>query len=293
MRSLLVLSIAAACLLRAEPKVERNVVYGMYSGLALVMDVYTPERPNGFGVVFIHGSGWTAPLSVGALPLKDGEQTRIYGPPLVQAGYTVFAINHRAAPRFRHPAQMEDAQRAVRFVRHHARRFGIDAARIGAVGGSSGAHLVSLLGTMDGAGNAADADPVNRESARVQCVVARAAPLDLPRMSAQAGRILPLFGFAAGTDKGAAEYRQHVDASPITHVSADDAPFLLLHGDADASVPFNQSELFEAALRKAGVTVKLVRVAGGAHGPKFPGAVNPPDYLGEMVAWLNRYLAAR
>lgn len=292
MRFVLLSLLLTAAAFAAEPKVERNVVYGMYSGLALVMDVYTPERPNGLGVVFIHGSGWTAPLSMGALPLKDGEQTRIYGTALVQAGYTVFAINHRAAPRFRHPAQMEDAQRAVRFVRHHARRFGIDAARIGAVGGSSGGHLVSLLGTMDGAGNAADPDPVNRDSARVHCVVARAAPLDLARMSTDAGRIMPLFGFAAGTDKTAAEYLQHVNASPITHVSADDAPFLLLHGDADATVPFNQSEVFEAALRKAGVAVKLVRVAGGGHGPKFDGAVNPPDYLGEMVAWLNRYLAA-
>ncbi|MCC6536082.1 MAG: alpha/beta hydrolase [Bryobacterales bacterium] len=293
MRPLLSLALlATAALHAAEPKVEHNVVYGMYSGLALAMDVYTPERPNGYGVVFIHGSGWTAPLSMGALPLKDGEQTRIYAPPLVQAGYTVFAINHRAAPRFRHPAQMEDAQRAVRFIRHHARRYGIDAARIGAVGGSSGAHLVSLLGTMDGAGHAADPDPVNRESARVQCVVARAAPLDLARMSTEATRIIPLFGFAAGADKNAAEYRQHVDASPITHVTPDDAPFLLLHGDADATVPFNQSELFEAALRKANVTVKLVRVPGGGHGPTFAGAVNPPDYLGEMVAWLNRYLTA-
>ncbi|MCH7475257.1 MAG: alpha/beta hydrolase, partial [Gemmatimonadetes bacterium] len=71
---------------------------------------------------------------------------------LLDAGYTVFTINHRAAPRFRYPAAVEDAQRAVRFIRHNAQRYGVDPDRIGGYGGSSGAHLVSLLGTMDGDG---------------------------------------------------------------------------------------------------------------------------------------------
>lgn len=274
-------------------KVEHNVVYGMYSGLALLMDVYRPAQPNGYGIVFIHGSGWSADLSVDARPLKDGEQTKIYGVPLVRAGYTVFAINHRAAPRFRYPAQVEDVQRAVRFIRYHAKQYGIDPARIGAVGGSSGGHLVSLLGTIDGKGDAEDPNPLNRESAKVQCVVARAAPVDLVRLSKDALTIVPLFGFGLTVGQTrSAEYKQYLEASPLTYVSADDPPFLLLHGDADKVVPFTQSEFFEAALRKADVKVKLVRVSGGGHGPTFEGATNPPDYLGEMVAWLNQHLKA-
>jgi acetyl esterase/lipase len=273
--------------------VERNVVYGMYSGLALLMDVYRPAQPNGYGIVFIHGSGWSAALSVDALPLKDGNQTKIYGTPLVKAGYTVFAINHRAAPRFRYPAQVEDVQRAVRFIRYYAKQFGIDPARIGAVGGSSGGHLVSLLGTLDGQGNPADPNPINRASAKVQCVVARAAPLDLPQLSKEALRIVPLFGFgAAPAQPKSAEQRQYVEASPVTHVSSDDPPFLLLHGDEDKVVPFNQSEIFAAALSKAQLQHKLIRIPGGGHGPTFEGATNPPDYLGEMVAWLNQHLKA-
>ncbi len=274
-------------------KTERNVVYGMYSGLALTMDVYAPERPNGLSIIFIHGSGWSAELGVDARPLKEGDQTKIYGEPLVKAGYTVFAINHRAAPRFRYPAQVEDAQRAVRFVRYHAKRFGIDPVRIGAVGGSSGGHLVSMLGAMDGKGDPNDPSPINRESAKVQCVVARAAPLDFVQMWKDVGTAIgsiPLFGFGMGTDQNSLEYKQYVEASPITYVTADDPSFLLLHGDADKVVPFNQSEVFEAALRKANVKAKLIRVVGGAHGPKFDGAVNPPDYIGEMIAWLNQYL---
>jgi dipeptidyl aminopeptidase/acylaminoacyl peptidase len=79
------------------------------------------------------------------------------------------------------------------------------------------------------------------------------------------------------------EYKTAWAASPINYVSADDAPFLLVHDDVDRSVPFQQSETMEAALRKAGVPVKLVRVEGGDHGPTFPGVTNPPDYKAEMV----------
>ena len=150
----------------AEIRVESNVVFGMYSGLALLMDVYHPEQPNGYGIVFISGSGFTRELSLDATPLKETGQEKVYALPLARAGYTVFAINHRAAPRFRHPAHIEDAQRAVRFVRHHAARFGIDAGRIGAMGGSSGGHLVSMLGTQDGgSGRSESGEPRERKGA--------------------------------------------------------------------------------------------------------------------------------
>ena len=79
--------------------VERNVIYGMYSGFALLMDVHRPVRANGYGIVFVAGSGWQAPLDYGATPLKE-TQIPLWGPALVAAGYTVFAVNHRAAPRF-------------------------------------------------------------------------------------------------------------------------------------------------------------------------------------------------
>jgi dipeptidyl aminopeptidase/acylaminoacyl peptidase len=65
---------------------------------------------------------------------------------------------------------------------------------------------------------------------------------------------------------------------------------LLIHGDADRTVPFHQSELFEAALKKVNVPVKLIRIEGADHGPDFPGAKNPPDYKAEIVKWLDTYL---
>lgn len=273
----------------AEERVERNVVFGMYSGLALLMDVYYPETPNGYGIVFISGSGWTRELSLDATPLKESGQEEIYAVPLAAAGYTVFGINHRASPRFRHPAHLEDAQRAVRFVRHHASRFDIDPDRIGAMGGSSGGHLVSLLGMLDGKGDAKDPSPVNRMSAKVQVVVARAAPTDLTLSSSS--RNHPLFGFRRSERTESDEYRHFVEASPVTHVTPDDAPTLLIHGDADEVVTYDNSEVMKDALEHAGVPADLLRIRGGGHGPTFPGATSPPDFVRAMVEWFNRYLA--
>ena len=73
-------------------------------------------------------------------------------------------------------------------------------------------------------------------------------------------------------------------------MTSDDAPFLLIHGDADETVPFKNSEVMKTALEQAGVPVDLLRVPGAGHGPTFPGATNPPDYIGAMIEWLDRYL---
>src|SRR4029450_9467519 len=91
------------------------------------------------------------------------------------------------------------------------------------------------------------------------------------------------------TAKNSVEYKTAWTASPISYVSAD-PPILLIHGDADRTVPFHQSELMEAALKKVSVPVKLIRIEGADHGPDFPGAKNPPDYKAEIVKWLDTYL---
>jgi len=296
MRHALALAVFVATTVNAsaQPRVEKNVLYGMYSGAAMLLDVHYPGKSNGLGVIFIAGSGWNAALGYAALPLKESPQVDMYVPSLLQAGYTVFTLTHRATPTFRYPAPLEDVQRAVRFIRHNAARFAIDLARLGGMGGSSGAHLVSLLATLDGAGEASDPDPVNRQGAKLQCAVARAAPTDLTHMNATLGG--PLVSLLLGarvddaTPKNSIEYKTAWAASPVNYVSADDPPTLLIHGDADRTVPFHQSELLEAALKKVNVPVKLIRIEGADHGPDFPGAKNPPDYKAEMVKWFDTYL---
>jgi acetyl esterase/lipase len=267
--------------------VERNVIYGMYSGLALLMDIHRPAQPNGIGFLHISGSGWNAPLSLDARPLNRAAHVDIEAVPLVEAGYTAFSINHRATPRFHYPAAVEDAQRAVRFVRHHAADLGVDPERLGAVGGSSGGHLVCMLGVLAGEGEADSDSAVDGESASVQCVVARAPVVDFAAMDASS--FLNVRRRADG-DPSSQEHRIAREASPIHHVSPACPPFLLFHGDADQRVPFEPTQRFAEALRQAGVEVEFVPVPGADHGPELPG--KPEDFrmVDHSRPWLDRHL---
>ncbi len=292
--------------LRAEPRIESNVIYGMYSGAALLMDVHRPETPNGHGLIQIPGSAFQAPLAYGARPLKAASGARHFGTArLVGAGYTVFTVNHRAAPRFRYPAAVEDVQRAVRFIRHHAADYGIDPDRIGSTGGSSGGHLALMLGVLDGKGDSEDPDPVNRESAKVQTVATLFAPVDM---------VLEAKGVAAGS--GAAPYylgvrpprtprpgrpssgghdeaKLYREASADTYISPDDPPFLLVHGDNDQAVSFEHSVIMERQLKAAGVDVKFIKMPGGGHGGSISAGPNPADYVAAMIEWFDKHLRNR
>jgi hypothetical protein len=177
---------AAAADKPVPARVERNVVYGMYSGAALLLDVYRPAKPNGYGIVFVAGSGFQADSAYGARPIKD-TQIDLWGPPLNAAGYTVFSVNHRGAPRFHYPAALEDVQRAIRFVRAHAQEYGIDPAHLGGLGGSSGGNLIGLAALRGAPGSSDDADAVNREPATLQAIVLRAAVSDLRGMPTPEG----------------------------------------------------------------------------------------------------------
>ena len=281
----------------AQSRVDRNVVYGMYSGLALLLDVHHADTPKGLGVMYVPGSAWQAPLGYGASGLKDSNYTPAWLDALLRGGYTVFTINHRATPRFHYPEPIEDVQRAVRFVRHNAARFGVDPKRLGGVGESSGAHLIALVAMLGAPAIPNDRDPVNGQPATLQAVVTRAAPADLSKMVgantiATAVVVTLVNRLPTPMPDDQAVYRA---ASPITHVSASSPPMLLTHGDADDTVPYQQAVDMEAALRNARVPVKLVRVAGGTHNGDFgtngkPHA-NLPNVLSEAVGWLTQYLS--
>ncbi len=275
----------------ATPAVERNVVYGMVSGAALLLDVHRPAKPNGLGVIFVSGSGWQASTAYGAAPLKE-QQIGVWGPPLTAAGYTVFALNHRGAPQFHYPAAIHDVQRAIRFVRYNARQYGIDANRLGGVAGSSGGHLVALAAMLAEPGTTNDPDPVNRESAALQTVVLRAPVLDLRNVDTVEGMayVVSFMEAPPSQDSTRAAYEA---GSPITHVKPGSPPVMLVHGDADKIVPYAQSVAMKAALEKANVPVELITIPGGEHGVDF-GSARPradwPNYFGAMISWLDRHL---
>ncbi|MDZ4802255.1 MAG: alpha/beta hydrolase [Bryobacteraceae bacterium] len=287
MRTLLFFALLLPCAAQQQPS-ETNVIFGTYSGLSLLMDVYKPSAaPNGYGIVVIPGSGWHRGLAYNAELLKQSREFSQYLPKLSAAGYTTFVITHRAAPRFHFPDAVDDAQRAVRFVRQNAAKYGIDKDRIGAFGASSGGHLVSMLGTLDGKGSAESGDPVEQQSSRVQCVVALYPVTDPAKVETPNGlsAVTSFMGAPARIDP-----KRFREAAPLTYVSADDPPFLLIHGDADRTVPYSQSEALEAALKKVGVSVKLVRVPGGDHGPDFPGNTQKMDWPSMVVNWFDSEL---
>jgi acetyl esterase/lipase len=274
------------CVLAAQPA-ESNVIFGNYSGLALLLDVYKPASSNGYGIVVIPGSGWHTGLAYNANLLKQSKEFSVYLPKLTDAGYTLFVVTHRAAPRFRFPDAVEDAQRAVRFVRQNAARYGIDQARVGAFGASSGGHLVSMLGTLEGKGSSDSPDPVEQQSSKVQCVVALYPVTDPAKVDTPSGlqAVTSFMGAPPRFDP-----KRYREAAPVTHVTADDPPFLLIHGDGDRTVPYSQSEALQAALENAGVPVKLVRVPGGDHGSDFPRNTQKMDWPGMVLDWFDAHL---
>lgn len=289
----LVLSVASPRTTWSQSHVEKHVVVGMYSGLALIMDVHHPATANGLAVIMVPGSGWQRPLAYNAPVLSESSWVPQVGTPLLARGYTLFVLNHRAAPRFQFPAPLEDVQRAVRFVRYHAEEYGIDPERIGAIGASSGGHLVHLLGVMDGLGDPQDPDPINQQSAKVQAVVAWYAPSELASIDTPGGargNALLLGVGLLGAGPNSEEVRIYHEASPITYVSADDPPTLLVHGDADGIVNFEQSVLMNAALSDAGVATRFIPVPGGGHGARLADAPNPPDYVGASIDWIEQHL---
>ena len=294
MKHVAVLAFLAVRSLNAAVSVESNVIFGMHSGLALLMDVYKPDRSNGYGIIVIPGSGWHTAVGYDSRPLKESKEFTAQIAKLVDRGYAAFVISHRAAPVFRYPDAVLDAQRAVRFVRHNAERFGVKPDRIGALGGSSGGHLVNMLGTLDGKPAPEADDPVERESAKVQAVVALYAPSDMAKIDTPLGAVTVTAFLGMRTprnnSKHSAETRLYHDASPVNHVTADDPPFLLIHGDADEVVPYSQSEIMEAALKKARVAVSLIRVPGGGHGSAFQGATQKVDWPGKAVEWFDVHL---
>ena len=278
----------------AQGQIEKNVVYGMYGGLALLMDVYHPAIPNGYGVIVIPGSGWQSELAYNAEPLKDRPRGLELVPPVVTAGYTAFVVSHRSAPAFRYPAAVDDVQRAVRYVRHQATHFGVDPVRIGAVGHSSGGHLALMLGVLDGNAKSEEPDPVNRENARVQAVVAIGAPTDLAAFGPALGApFADTFVGAVHTTPrlephlaGSPEWKLFHDASPLSWVTRDDAPTLLVHGTEDPVVPVVQSQTMYKALTAAGVPADLMLIPNGGHAWDK----NWEGFSEALVRWLHEYL---
>lgn len=246
-----------------------DVVYGQKEGMGLTLDVLKPEKNgNGRGIVLISSGSWKSDKSNIAEEVAEFRRDH-WAMGLLQGGYTCFVVRHGSGPRFFVPEMVEDVRRSVRFVRMHAAEYGIDPDHIGITSGSSGGHLALMVGLTGDDGNPDSKDPVERVSCRTQSIVAWFPPTDLINFGATDGYQAIEQGrpgfferiFGKITDLPA----QLKSISPIYQVTPDDPPLLLIHGDADSTVPVQQSEIMKAKYEEAGLKVKLIVQPGGGH----------------------------
>lgn len=278
----LVLVALAAGSVRAEVSYEitPDLVYGHKAGMALTMDMIRPSEQNGAAVMFMMSGGWHSgwiPPETFLSPQAPFGLTHFRE--LVAKGYTVFIVRHGSAPHFKVPEAVADVRRAARFVRHHAEKYGIDPDRLGVCGASAGGHLSLILGTTSDDGAKDAKDEIDREVNDVAAVVAYFPPVDLREWVGD--ERFPALHF----DPELAE-----SVSPLLHVSGDDAPTLLIHGDKDELVTLDNSERIHEAFEKEKVPTELLVIEGAGHA--FPGEMGTRASAA-LIEWFDEHLAKK
>lgn len=250
----------------ARTPTQEGLVYGQAEGETLTMDYYAAVGPGVHpAVILIHGGGYQRGNS------KSGSEAYC-ADFLAPAGYAVFSINYRLAPKYPYPDMVYDVEQSIRFIRQNAAKWDVNPGQIALLGGSAGGFLSNMVGLL------------NAPGAKVQAVVtlfAQSSFATVPLNADVHALLDPLI-----QKKGEAAALQ--EASPITYVTKDAPPFLLIQGDQDEYIPFTEDTNLQTALRKVGVMCDLIRIPNGKHGTgnwhKLPGV---PAWEREMVEWLN------
>jgi acetyl esterase/lipase len=265
-----------------EPRTFTDLAYVTGGHARQKLDLYLPAKPSGPLLVWIHGGGWSA-----------GSKQKPAGLPMMKYGFAVASVEYRFSQDAVFPAQIEDCKAAIRWLRAHAAEYGYDPQRIGVWGASAGGHLAALLGVT---GQMRDFDVGENldQSSAVQCVLDWFGPADFPAYDSGspaeiAQRENPhsilgqLFGGSIAEKMDLARR-----ASPVTWVTKDAAPTLIMQGTNDLLVPPVQSEHLADKLKAAGVEVTLDVIEGAGHGgPQF----TAPAKLLLMRDFLMRHLA--
>jgi acetyl esterase len=241
--------------------VRHDLTYRHVGGDDLKLDAYIPAgggaRP---GVMVIYGGGWI---------LGSKEQSAPLARQLAEQGFVAFAMNYRLAPFHPFPAAVDDVQASVEWVRDHAFDFGLDPARIGAIGGSAGGHLSAMLATL-GEG------PHDRGS-RISAAVSWAGPMDLHPAEFGPDSQIYLDAFLNCIGRPCDEATV-VAASPISHVDPSDAPILLAQGEEDQLVPPDQGLRMADALQAGGVDHELLLIPNAGHDERVVAPVVQPSF---------------
>jgi acetyl esterase/lipase len=240
-------------------RVEKDVPYIANGHERQKLDLYLPpgegtKRPV---LVWVHGGGW-----------RQGSKDRTPALPVVSQGTAVVSINYRLSEHATFPAQIQDCQAAIRWLRGNAAKYGLDPDRIGVWGASAGGHLVALLGTASDT-DAWEAIGEHRDqSAKVKCVIDWFGPADFSLFGEVVAQSdTPIGKLFGPIDDAKTQYRR---ASPVIYVTKDDPPFLIMHGTEDRLVPLKQSERLRDELKANDVPVELAVLDGSGHGgPAF------------------------
>ena len=282
------------------PYTKNETIYGRKDGMALTMTVLTPKKKvNGKAIIYVLSGNW---ISSERMLDAFSERTGLY----IDAGYTLFGVMVGCQPRYAIPDEIEDLKRAVRFVRYHAADYKIDPDRIGITGSSSGGHLSLMIATSDNVINPKSKDPVDKVSSRVQAAAVFYPPTDFLNYGkantfsqvSQAGLafmgLAGAFDFKVFSDSTRTyvsitdmEKKREIakEISPITHVSSDDPPVLIIHGNKDFVVPMQQSESIIARFKEMKVPCHFIMREGGAHG--WP---NRDVEEKNFIDWFDKYL---
>ncbi len=249
--------------LNPDVAITRDVEYVPGGGSAQSLDLYVPKRDRPVPVIaYIHGGGWESGAKDGCWSLAEANR-----------GYAAVSISYRWSSQARFPAQIQDCQAAIRFLRANSAKYNLDPDRIGVWGDSAGGHLCALLGTAGGKHAFPPIGGNEQQSDRVQAVADWFGPTDFLTIQSQAmpddrlhvgqpgNPVDKLLGGSIAEHKDLA-----LAASPVHFVSKDNPPFLIEHVAGDPVVPIAQSRELADALRKAGVEVTLVERPGKEHG---------------------------
>jgi acetyl esterase/lipase len=262
----------------AEPaiKVVRNREYVKRDSGPLAMDVYMPRGAGPFpGVLVVHGGAWTMGSRVQLAAIANA---------LAEHGYVAACVSYRLAPKHTFPAQIDDCQAAVRWLREHASEFRLDPARLGGFGYSAGGQLVALLGTLDDDDYREKGVSAGGASTRLQVVVAGGAPCDFRVLPEESRRLAYWLG---GTRKEKSEsYRI---ASPAAFISDDDPPMFFFHGARDLLVPAHSPQRMVAMLSAAGVAAEMHVIDHAGH---MEALFDRPT-LEQALEFADKYLKSR
>lgn len=276
----------------AEYIATEDIVYGHKDGMALTLDVLEPKvGKKGIGLVLVSSGSWRSAKSDVQADEDRRRNEDHWCQGLLRGGFTLFVARHGSSPRYTVPEMIPDMKRAVRYVRTHASKFQVHPDCIGITSGSSGGHLALMTALTPDDGKEDSLDPIERASCRTQAVVAWFPPTDMVNWGITKGYTMvqlvqpDLFKRMFGEITNLESQLQEI--SPIYYVTERSPPLLLIHGDADKTVPLQQSRLMHAKYEELKVPVKLLVQPGGGHS-SWPGIYGQYP---AVWSWFDQHLA--